>query len=97
MQKQARKSYTDEFKASAVKLVVEGGKSQNAVAHDLGITQSTLSVWVRQARADAGDKEAGLTTSERAELAELRKQVRTLTMERDFAKKAAAFFAKEIP
>lgn len=97
MEKRTRKSYTDEFKAAAVKLVVESGKSQSLVARDLGVVQSVLSVWVRQARADAGDKDAGLTTAERAELAELRKQVRTLTMERDFAKKAAAFFAKEIP
>ena len=97
MENVKKRVFTEEFKAGAVQLVLQGGKRQSDVARDLGIVPSVLSVWVRQARAEAGDPSAGLTKAERAELVALRKENRTLRMERDFAKKAAAFFAREIP
>src|SRR4051812_14267987 len=93
--KRERRSFTDEFKAGAVRLVIEEGKTVARVARDLDLTASALSGWVRQARADRSKGKTGLTTAEREELAQLRKENRLLRMERDFAKKAAAFFAKE--
>jgi transposase len=93
--KRDRRSFTDEFKAGAVRLVMEEGKTVAQVARDLDLTASALSGWVRQARADRSKGKTGLTTAEREELAELRKENRSLRMERDFLKKAAAFFAKE--
>jgi len=93
--KRARRSYTDEFKASAVRLVLDEGKSIPEVARDLDLTQSSFRGWVERARADRTHGRTGLTTAEREELKQLRKQNRELQMERDILKKAAAFFAKE--
>lgn len=91
-----RRSFTDEFKASAVALVLKEGKSVTRVAKDLDLTQSSLGKWVEQARADAGKSARGtLTTEEKEELARLRKENRELRLEREILQKAAAFFAKE--
>ncbi len=93
--KRARRQFTDEFKAGAVRLVLDEGKTVAQVARDLDLTASALGGWVKQARADRDGGKSGLTSDERAELAQLRKQNRELKLERDLLKKAAAFFAKE--
>jgi len=94
--KKQRRSFTDEFKAGAVKLVIDEGRPVAQVARDLDLTESSLHNWVNRARADRGKGKPGvLTTPEREELSQLRKRVRELQMERDILKKAAAFFAKE--
>lgn len=93
--KRARREFTDEFKAGAVRLVLDEGKKIAEVARDLDLTPSALGGWVKHARADRDGGKSGLTTDERAELASLRKQVRELKMERELLKKWAAFFAKE--
>ena len=93
--KGTRRSFTDEFKAGAVRLVLEEGKTIAAAARDLGLTESSLRNWAERARADRGTGKPGvLTTAERDELTRLRKEVRELRMERDVLKKATAFFAK---
>lgn len=95
-QKRARRTFTDEFRAGAVSLVLEKGKSLAQVARDLDLTASSLGKWVEQARADARKSTRGtLTTEEKEELARLRKENRELRMERELLKKWAAFFAKE--
>jgi transposase len=91
----ARREFTDEFKAGAVSLVLDEGKSISQVARDLDLVTSCLANWVKHARADRTKGKTGLTSEERAELARLKKEVRELRMERDILKKAAAFFAKE--
>jgi len=94
--RRARRQYTDEFKAGAVRLVLDEGKKVSEVARDLDLTESALRGWVERARADRGKGKPGvLTSEERVELAKLRKEVRELRIERDILKKAAAFFAKE--
>jgi transposase len=96
MERRKRRSFTPEFRADAVRLVREGSKSLPQVAKDLDLTESALRNWVREADGDKGNEPAGvLSTAEREELVRLRKEVRHLEMERDFLKKAAAFFAKE--
>jgi transposase len=91
-----RRSFTDEYKAGAVRLVIDEGKSVGQAARELDLTESALRSWVERARADRGTGKPGvLTTAEREELGRLRKEVRTLRMERDILKRAAAFFAKE--
>jgi transposase len=91
-----RRSYTEEFKTGAVRLVLDEGKKASQVARDLDLTRSALDTWLRQAKVDRGHGAPGaLTTEEREELSRLRKENRQLHMERELLKKAAAFFAKE--
>jgi len=82
-----RRSFTEDYKASAVRLVLDEGKTVAAAARDLGLTESSLRNWVEQARADRTKGKTGLTTAEREELSRLRKEVRELRMERDLLKK----------
>ena len=82
-----RRSFTDEFRAGAVRLVLDEGKSISQVARDLDLAPSAVGLWVKHARADRSHGKTGLTTEERAELAKLRKEVRELRMERDILKK----------
>jgi transposase-like protein len=89
-----RRSFTDEFKRDAVAMVLDEGRTIVDVARGLGIGEGTLGNWVRQARIDRGER-AGVTTSERAELAELRRENARLRMERDLLKRATAFWVKE--
>src|SRR4051812_22051152 len=87
---------TESFRADAVKLVESSGKSVRQIASDLGIAVESLRRWVQQAKADAGHGPPGvLTTEEREELRRLRRENKTLLLEREILKKAAAFFAKE--
>jgi transposase len=90
-----RRRFDDDFKAQAVRLVLEEGKSIPSVARDLDLTESNLRVWVTRAQADRTHGRTGLTTAEREELARLRKENRILREEREILKKAAAFFATE--
>jgi transposase len=91
-----RRFFTPEFKADTVRLVLEEGKSIREVSRDLGLTESAVRAWVRQARIDAGNGAPGaLTSTEKEELARLRRENRELRMERDLLKKATAFFARE--
>ena len=93
-QRRARRSFSEEFKEQAVRLVLEEGKPVARVARELDLTASALTGWVKHARADRSKGKTGLTTAEREELARLKKEVRELKLERDILKKAAAFFAK---
>jgi len=89
-----RRQFTDEFKAGAVRLVLDEGKSVGAAARDLDLTETALREWVRRAQADRSKGRTGLVVAEREELARLRKENRELRTERDILKQAAAFFAK---
>src|SRR2546430_8941050 len=95
MAKRKRRAFTNEFKAEAVRLVRESGKSVPTVARELDLTETALRSWVRQAEIDAGRGPAGaLTTDEPASLAGLRREGRTLRMARDILKKTTALFGK---
>jgi len=88
--KRKRRSFSDEFKVGAVDLVVNKGRTIAEIARNLDLTHSALSKWVEQVRADAGKSRRGtLTTAEKEELAQLRREVRELRMEREILKKAA--------
>ena len=89
-----RRSFSKAFKAEVVDLVRTSDKSVPEVCRDLDLTESAVRAWVRQAEIDDGQRE-GLTTSEREELARLRKENRVLREERDILRRATAFFARE--
>ena len=96
MSKKKRRSFTEEQKAEAVKIVKTSGKTVTQVAHEMGLTVSALRKWVKHDEINQNPTPRGpLTTDERAELARLRKELKRVEMERDFLKKAAAFFARE--
>ncbi len=87
--------YSKEFKAEAVQLVrSSSGRSISRIAEEIGVSANSLRNWVKQTQIDQGERE-GLTTEEREELKRLRRENRVLKQERDFLKKAAAFFARE--
>ena len=91
--KQRRKprTFTAEFKAEAVRLVLAEGRTATQVARDLDLTHSVLCGWIRQAQIDGGKGPPGaLTSAERERLRELEKENRILRMERDLLKKATA-------
>ena len=83
-----------EFRQRAVELARERAKPIAQIAKDLGISESCLRRWMDLADVDAGRKE-GLSSAERKELVELRRQNRTLALEVEILKRAAAYFAKE--
>lgn len=93
-QKRPRRSFTKEFKAEVVELVRQPGNTPASVARDLELTETAVRAWVKQADIDDGHTE-GLTTTEREELARLRRENRRLQQDVDILKRATAFFAKE--
>ena len=86
--------FTPEYRDEAVKMVVEMSRPIAEVARDLRLNESTLDNWVIKYR-DEHPASEDLNISERARLKELEKENRKLRLEREFLKKAAAFFAKE--
>ena len=89
-----RRRYDPEFKAGAVRIVLETGKPIAQVARDLGLHAGTLGNWVKKERLDQGANgqlgEDGL-----AELVRLRKEVAELRMERDVLKRSVVLWVKE--
>lgn len=78
-----------------VGLVRSTGKSVGQMARELDLTETAVRAWVRQASIDGKrDLRGPLTTEERAELARLRRELKTVTLEPDFLRKAAFFFAR---
>jgi transposase len=86
--------YPPEFRREAIELLRRSGKTIPQLASELGVSPQSLRNWARQIDVDEGRAE-GLRSDEREELRRLRREVRTLTEEREILKKAAVFFAKE--
>ena len=95
MGRRKRRKFTPEYKAQVVKLVRTSGKSIGQVSSELELTETAVRQWVKRADIDEKkDPNGPLTSEERAEVVRLRRELRTMTMERDFLRKAAAFFAR---
>ena len=91
-----RRTFNREFKMEAVRLARESGKGIGEIAKDLGVWETVLRRWIKQADIDEGrGPEGALTTGEREELSRLRRENKQLLMEREILKKATAFFAKQ--
>jgi transposase len=89
-----RRSFTPAYKAEVIELCRSGGASVGKVARDLDLSETVVRRWLAQAEVDSG-RRTGLTTIERAELAQLRKENRLLREERDLLKRAMSFFVRE--
>ena len=89
-----RPQYPLEFRQQMVELV-RAGRSPKALAREFEPSEQTIRNWVKQAELDTGQRADGLTTEERAELRQLRRENRQLKLEREILKKAAAWFARE--
>jgi len=95
MERRKRRKFTPEYKAEVVKLVQTTGKSIGQLSTELELTETAVRAWVKRAAIDEKkDPNGPLTSDERAEVTRLRRELRTVTMERDFLRKAAAFFAR---
>ena len=90
-----RAKFSPEFKAEAVKLVVNESRPIAQVARELSMNPGTLGTWVDRYRDMHPVTEEPLTVSERIRLKELEVEVRELRMKNEFLGKAAAFFARE--
>ena len=90
-----RRRFTAEYKGHAVRLVLDSGDSIAEIARSIGVHEMTLGKWVKKARDDGEESQRPLDEDERAELERLRKEVPRLRMEAEFAKKVAAWFAKD--
>ena len=90
-----RKSFAPEFKAEAVRMVIESSRPIAEVAREIHVNEGTLGNWMNKYRAEHAEDEPPLTMSERARLKELEREVRELRMKAEFLGKAAAFFAQE--
>lgn len=92
MSRRKRRNFTPEFKAEAVRLVRDSGRSIPTIARELDLTETCLRNWMAE---DQSGKPGSLSVSERQELETLRREIRRVRMERDILKKATAFFARE--
>ena len=93
MAKRTRTKYTDEFKAEAVKLVVDEGYSISQAARNLDINTNMLTRWKNELTGNTAQRKQA--ADEKEEIRQLRQEVRQLKLEREILKKATAFFANE--
>jgi transposase len=94
--RRTRRKFSAEYKAEVVELIPTSGPSISAIAKEMDLTETCVRECARLAEVDAGRGPKGaLTTAEREELTKLRQENRTLRMEHEILRKAAAFFVKE--
>jgi transposase len=89
------KPFPPEFRRDVVAVARKGEAPLSQIAKDFGISESCLHRWLKIADVDDGIR-PGTTSSESAELRELRKRNKLLEQENEILRRAAAFFAKEI-
>ena len=89
-----RPAYDKELRQKILDLA-RAGRTISSLAREFEPTETTIRNWIAQADRDAGKRSDGLTTEERAELTQLRREVKALREEREILKKAAAWFAQE--
>ena len=90
-----RKSYTPKYRREAAHLVIDTGRTIAEVARDVGVGEALLGRWVAIERSRMDDPPEAMDVNERAELERLRRENAELRMDREFLKKAAAFFATD--
>ncbi len=91
----SKRTFSPEFRAEAVKLVIDSSRPTAQVARELGIGEATLGNWVNKYRRGHAGEEPPLDVSDRARLREVERQLRDVRMENEFLKKAASYFAQD--
>ena len=91
----SKRIFSPEFRAEAVKLVIDSSRPTAQVARELGIGEATLGNWVNKYRREHAGEEPPLDVSDRARLREVERQLRDVRMENEFLKKAASYFAQD--
>jgi transposase len=92
-----RRNYSPEYRAAAVKRVIESSLPVAKVARELGILEGTLGNWVAAYKREHADEEPQLTLDERVRLREMERELREVKMENEFLKKCASYFAQRQP
>lgn len=92
-----RRNYSLEYRAEAVKRVIESSRPIAQVARELGILEGTLGNWVAAYRREHAGEEPQLSLDERARLREVERELRELKLENEFLKKCASYFAQRQP
>ncbi len=87
--------YPKEFREGAIALALEGERPVAEIAKELGIAESCLRNWLKQDQVDRRQRDDGVTSKEREELRQLRRENARLKQEKEILRKAAAFFARE--
>jgi transposase len=90
----SHKPYPPEYRRRMMELV-RAGKTPEELSRQFEVSAQSIGNWMRQAERDEGRRGDGLTTDERAELTQLRRENRVLREEKEILKKAAAWFAQE--
>lgn len=88
----SQRRYTEEFKRDAVALLRSSGRPITEVAKELGVTDTSLGTWARQASKSDGGK---LTAAEEEEARQLRKRIKELETEIEILKRFTAYWVKE--
>lgn len=90
----SQRAYPPDFREKLTALA-RSGRSANALAKEFDVSRQTITNWLKQDDLDAGRRTDGLTSEERVELSQLRRENRQLKIEREILSKAAAWFARE--
>jgi transposase len=94
MSDRKRQRYTAAFKAEAVRLLLEGDRSAVAVGRELGVRADLLRKWKQEQLAAGGGPEPARALTDRERVRQLERELAVVRQERDFLKKATAFFAR---
>jgi transposase-like protein len=90
------KPYPAEFREDVVRVARKREAPLAQIAKDFGISDATLSNWLKKADVEDGVR-PGLTDAQASELREIKKRNRLLEQENEILRRAAAYFAKELP
>jgi transposase len=90
-----KRTYSQEYRDEAVKMVIETSRPIAVVARELGLLEGTLGNWVNAYRKSHPVEDQPLALPDRTRLQELERENRELRLQNEFLKKAAAFFAQD--
>jgi transposase-like protein len=88
--------YPAEFRDDVVRVARKREATYTQIAKDFGISEATLHAWIKKADVEDGVR-PGLKEADAAELRELKKRIKVIEQENEILRRAAAYFARELP